>query len=185
MKKKVKSKAKTTKRSTGKSAPEQSEMPDLVAVMLKVAERLEALERKMEVVISQTAGRHSEMRQAPQNVQHQQPHQQGQNQNQPSQHNRGREGKPLFKAVCADCRKHCEIPFKPSGERPVYCKECFGKRKAGGQAHKAQSEPNFNRAQVQHVQQRQIRGIPNGGGKVTISEMVPRKNSRPPKKIKK
>jgi len=37
----------------------------------------------------------------------------------------------MHKATCADCRKECEVPFKPSGERPVYCKECFSKRKAG------------------------------------------------------
>ena len=36
----------------------------------------------------------------------------------------------LHKAICADCKKGCEVPFKPSGERPVYCKECFSKRKA-------------------------------------------------------
>ena len=34
-------------------------------------------------------------------------------------------------AVCADCNKECEVPFKPSGDRPVYCKECFSKRKGG------------------------------------------------------
>jgi len=30
------------------------------------------------------------------------------------------------------CNKECEVPFKPSGDRPVYCKECFSKRKGGG-----------------------------------------------------
>jgi CxxC-x17-CxxC domain-containing protein len=34
-------------------------------------------------------------------------------------------------AVCAGCNKECEIPFKPNGNRPVYCKECFSKRKGG------------------------------------------------------
>ena len=40
-------------------------------------------------------------------------------------------GRPreMHKAVCADCKKECEVPFRPSGDRPVYCKECFGKRK--------------------------------------------------------
>jgi len=37
----------------------------------------------------------------------------------------------MFKAICADCGKECEVPFKPSGDRPVYCKECFAKRKGG------------------------------------------------------
>ena len=43
-------------------------------------------------------------------------------------------GRPreMYKATCADCKKECEVPFKPSGDRPVYCKECFGKRKDSG-----------------------------------------------------
>jgi CxxC-x17-CxxC domain-containing protein len=36
------------------------------------------------------------------------------------------------KAICADCGKECTVPFKPSGDRPVYCKECFAKRKDRG-----------------------------------------------------
>ena len=32
-------------------------------------------------------------------------------------------------AVCADCNKKCEVPFKPIGNRPVYCEECFSKHK--------------------------------------------------------
>lgn len=35
----------------------------------------------------------------------------------------------MHKAVCAECKKECEVPFKPSGDRPVYCKDCFMKRK--------------------------------------------------------
>jgi len=35
----------------------------------------------------------------------------------------------MHKATCADCGKECEVPFKPSGDRPVYCKECWQKHK--------------------------------------------------------
>lgn len=35
----------------------------------------------------------------------------------------------MHKAICADCGQECEVPFKPSGDRPVYCKECFPKHK--------------------------------------------------------
>ena len=38
----------------------------------------------------------------------------------------------LHKATCAECKRECEVPFKPSGDRPVYCKECFSKRKTQG-----------------------------------------------------
>lgn len=31
----------------------------------------------------------------------------------------------LFQATCASCGKTCEVPFKPTGERPVYCRDCF------------------------------------------------------------
>lgn len=35
--------------------------------------------------------------------------------------------KPMFKADCAKCGNTCEVPFRPNGERPVYCRECFSK----------------------------------------------------------
>lgn len=43
-------------------------------------------------------------------------------------------GRPreMHKATCADCKQECEVPFKPSGDRPVYCKNCFSKRKGSG-----------------------------------------------------
>jgi len=31
----------------------------------------------------------------------------------------------MFPATCASCGKQTEVPFKPSGNRPVYCRECF------------------------------------------------------------
>ncbi|NOZ80628.1 MAG: DNA-directed RNA polymerase [DPANN group archaeon] len=43
---------------------------------------------------------------------------------------RGSQGpKEMHKAVCADCGNECEVPFKPSGDRPVYCRDCFRKHK--------------------------------------------------------
>ena len=48
-------------------------------------------------------------------------------------HNKpNRDYRPMYQAVCADCGKDCEVPFKPRGDRPVYCKECFTKRKSKG-----------------------------------------------------
>ena len=37
----------------------------------------------------------------------------------------GRPPLELFSATCASCGKTCEVPFKPNGKKPVYCKECF------------------------------------------------------------
>ncbi len=38
--------------------------------------------------------------------------------------------KEMHKAVCAKCQKSCEVPFRPSGDRPVYCHDCFDKTKS-------------------------------------------------------
>ena len=35
----------------------------------------------------------------------------------------------MHKAVCSDCGQECEVPFKPSKDRPVYCRDCFMKQK--------------------------------------------------------
>ena len=35
----------------------------------------------------------------------------------------------MHKATCADCGQECEVPFKPTEGRPVYCKECYPKHK--------------------------------------------------------
>jgi len=30
-----------------------------------------------------------------------------------------------FQAVCNECQKACEVPFRPNGKKPVYCRDCF------------------------------------------------------------
>ncbi|MFA7663011.1 MAG: CxxC-x17-CxxC domain-containing protein [Patescibacteria group bacterium] len=35
------------------------------------------------------------------------------------------EDRPMFTAVCSKCGKSCEVPFRPTGDKPVYCSQCF------------------------------------------------------------
>jgi CxxC-x17-CxxC domain-containing protein len=35
----------------------------------------------------------------------------------------------MHKVTCSDCGKETEVPFKPSGDRPVYCKDCYQKHR--------------------------------------------------------
>ena len=35
----------------------------------------------------------------------------------------------MHKATCAECGKECEVPFKPDTSRPVYCRECYAKKR--------------------------------------------------------
>lgn len=37
----------------------------------------------------------------------------------------GRAEREMFPAVCAECGQSTTVPFKPNGEKPVYCKECY------------------------------------------------------------
>ena len=35
-----------------------------------------------------------------------------------------------FDATCSNCGKKCQVPFRPDGAKPVYCKDCFGAPRA-------------------------------------------------------
>ncbi len=37
--------------------------------------------------------------------------------------------KDTYKAMCSECGSLCEVPFKPTTDRPVYCQACWKKRK--------------------------------------------------------
>ncbi|MBU4396776.1 DNA-directed RNA polymerase, partial [Patescibacteria group bacterium] len=39
-----------------------------------------------------------------------------------------RGGLQLHDAVCNQCGKDCQVPFRPSGNKPVYCSDCFEKQ---------------------------------------------------------
>jgi len=34
----------------------------------------------------------------------------------------------MYKVICSDCGNDCEVPFKPTQGRSVYCKICYSKR---------------------------------------------------------
>lgn len=35
----------------------------------------------------------------------------------------------MHKAVCSECGNECEVPFKPTEGREVFCKDCFSKKR--------------------------------------------------------
>lgn len=46
----------------------------------------------------------------------------------------------MFKATCSDCGDKCEVPFKPSADKPVFCSECFGRNKSAGKNSEKSNE---------------------------------------------
>lgn len=57
---------------------------------------------------------------------------------------RGGERFQMHKAVCSKCAKECEVPFMPSGDRPVFCSECFEKN--GNTSSRRSGGTNFGRS---------------------------------------
>lgn len=40
---------------------------------------------------------------------------------------RNRNDRQMFDAVCDKCGQNCQVPFQPTGDKPVYCSNCFEK----------------------------------------------------------
>jgi CxxC-x17-CxxC domain-containing protein len=40
--------------------------------------------------------------------------------------------RPTFEAVCAECNITTTVPFRPRGDRPVYCRTCFAAKVPAG-----------------------------------------------------
>lgn len=48
----------------------------------------------------------------------------------------------MHPAVCSKCGKDCEVPFRPTGQKPVFCNNCFRKDSGDSQPRERQ-EPNY------------------------------------------
>ena len=46
----------------------------------------------------------------------------------------------MFEVTCAECGQLAQVPFKPTGSRPVLCKDCFDKQRGMQQQPAAQPE---------------------------------------------
>lgn len=58
---------------------------------------------------------------------------------------RGDRRPQMHSAICDECGKKCEVPFKPTGDKPIYCSDCFQKREGGRRdGGSRDSRPRFN-----------------------------------------
>lgn len=61
----------------------------------------------------------------------------------------GRDGaRPtMHDAVCDKCGKDCQVPFRPTGDRPIFCSNCFEDQRnsaPGGDDRKSFDRPRFD-----------------------------------------
>ncbi|MFA5059650.1 MAG: CxxC-x17-CxxC domain-containing protein [Candidatus Omnitrophota bacterium] len=146
MKKTVKRKVavrKAPETAAPKAAPKVA--PDVADLMYKIEQHLTFLEKKIDTLINQSSQRPAEVKSFPKPFLPFNRPSHSESFSRPShgehfdrpRHGGGREEnsfreRSMTRAICADCKQECEVPFKPTGERPVYCKECFSKRKDAG-----------------------------------------------------
>jgi len=45
----------------------------------------------------------------------------------------------MFPVVCAQCGKNTEVPFQPTSDRPVYCRDCYDRRQGSGSSERYRS----------------------------------------------
>lgn len=76
----------------------------------------------------------------------------------------------LFRATCSNCGKPCEVPFRPSGDKPVYCKECFMRKREESARVEGRREigaRDFQRRGVSPA----FSSAPQGGGGVRLDDL--------------
>ena len=47
----------------------------------------------------------------------------------------------MHKAVCDECGESCEVPFRPSRDKPIYCSNCFEKKDGGSSRRSGRKSP--------------------------------------------
>ena len=109
-------KSTTSKKTKTKSpSPSVTADQDIVGLLTVLVQKLTSFEAKIDTVLSRIPSQPSVApppKPSPVSVN--------------EHHKRPR---PVYQVVCSDCGKDSSVPFKPSGDRPVYCKECFTIRK--------------------------------------------------------
>jgi len=64
---------------------------------------------------------------------------------------RGGRDRQMSSAICSNCGKSCQVPFKPTGDKPVYCSDCFEKMGDRGE-RKSFDRPRFGERNSQDNQ---------------------------------
>jgi CxxC-x17-CxxC domain-containing protein len=64
----------------------------------------------------------------------------------------------MHKAVCDECGKDCEVPFMPSSDKPIYCRDCFGSKGGGRKSDSPKTDLKMEIDQI-NAKLSQILGI--------------------------
>lgn len=90
-----------------------------------------------------------------------------------------RPARSMFAVICYACGKDTEIPFKPAAGRPVYCKECFAKRR------NINARANIPGSQTVNLSSARVIPAANAPAKGKDASVAKSKNKRKPAARKK
>ena len=98
---------------------------DIAGLINKLQQQVVSLEKKIDTLVAQSSERSSERKHFAK------PFKRFERNNRYERGNRSDSVSEnrFFKVICADCKKECKVPFKPRDNRPIYCNDCFSKRK--------------------------------------------------------
>jgi CxxC-x17-CxxC domain-containing protein len=57
----------------------------------------------------------------------------------------------MHKAICSECGEKCEVPFKPTGDKPVLCSNCFGIKGNVNRSSERNAVPSKFQAKRMHL----------------------------------
>ena len=46
----------------------------------------------------------------------------------------------MTKVTCSSCNSECEVPFKPTSSKPVYCSDCFSRKDRAGSNNRSSKD---------------------------------------------
>ena len=50
----------------------------------------------------------------------------------------------MHKAICDNCRRECEVPFRPTQGKPIFCSNCFENQRGGSDSRRFEDSPRFS-----------------------------------------
>lgn len=86
----------------------------------------------------------------------------------------------MHAATCGECGNACEVPFKPSNDKPVFCNDCFmskrNDRDAGHRGDNNRGERREERGTKERYistprEPREVKSFDNSGNEKAISEL--------------
>lgn len=51
-------------------------------------------------------------------------------------------GFKLHEAICDKCGQKCDLPFEPTGNKPIYCRSCFRENQNSGERFEQRNKPH-------------------------------------------